>query len=194
VAQVYFDGEYRIADGEWKPIVKGEHIPSTKGDVTLKGNFHMLAPDGEYVGIYRGEIPIAIYTDHINLTFYEAGFEPFVIETENTLYGSSACGETWVAHAFMSDSEETIEILVHNPHSLGNETAIDEMLSRMALWTGIDFEKEVLGSGEPQRNAGMCIGERSAPTCGICPVRKGRTSASARNIAENVSLRSGEPI
>ena len=30
VAQVYFDGEYRVADGEWHKIVKGNHIPSTK--------------------------------------------------------------------------------------------------------------------------------------------------------------------
>ena len=35
VAQVYFDGEYRIADGEWHKIVEGEHISSTEGDVTL---------------------------------------------------------------------------------------------------------------------------------------------------------------
>ena len=29
VAQVYFDGEYRIADGPWQKIVEGEHISST---------------------------------------------------------------------------------------------------------------------------------------------------------------------
>ena len=66
LAQVYFDGEYRIADGPWHPIVEGEHISSTKGDVTLRGNFHMRAPDGEYAGIYRGEIPIAFFINHIN--------------------------------------------------------------------------------------------------------------------------------
>ena len=44
IAKVYFDGEYRIEDGEWHKIVKGEHIPATKGDVTLRGNFHMLDP------------------------------------------------------------------------------------------------------------------------------------------------------
>ena len=59
VAQVYFDGEYRIADGEWQEIVKGKHIPATKGDVTLRGNFHMLTPDGEYIGLYNGDMPIA---------------------------------------------------------------------------------------------------------------------------------------
>ena len=66
VAQVYFDGEYRIANGEWQKIEKGKHIPATEGDVTLRGNFHMCAPDGEYVGIYSGDLPIAFYTDHIN--------------------------------------------------------------------------------------------------------------------------------
>ena len=45
-ATVYFDGEYRVADGEWRPIVVGEHIPTTKGDVTLHINFHLMDPDG----------------------------------------------------------------------------------------------------------------------------------------------------
>ena len=44
VAQVYFAGDYRIADGQWQQIVAGEHIPATKGDVTLRGNFHLLTP------------------------------------------------------------------------------------------------------------------------------------------------------
>jgi hypothetical protein len=39
-AKVYFAGEYRIGDGEWNQIDKGELISSTKGDVTLRGNFH----------------------------------------------------------------------------------------------------------------------------------------------------------
>ena len=54
-----------------------------------------------------------------------------------------------------SGSEETIEILIHNPHSYGNETAIDEMLSNLALWSGIDFERGVLDSGQTQRNTGL---------------------------------------
>ena len=92
IAQVYFDGEYRIAGGPWQQIKEGEHIPATKGDVTLRGNFHMLAPDGEYIGIYNGDMPVALYTDHINLTFYTLEQEPYVIDIENPLYGSPACG------------------------------------------------------------------------------------------------------
>ena len=155
VAQVYFDGEYRIADGPWQQIVKGKHISSTQGDVTLRGNFHMLAPDGEYVGIYTDSIPIALYTDHINLTFYEGNNEPFVIDVENPLYGASACHEDWTAYMLTSGSEEPFEILIHNPHSFGNENAIDEMLSNTALWTDIEFEKGALERGKTQRDIGL---------------------------------------
>ena len=155
VADVYFAGEYRIADGEWQPIEEGKHIPATQGDVTLRGNFHIIAPDGEYVGIYRGEMPIAFYSDHIALSFREGDGELYAVDAENPLYGDSACGITWTAHSFMSDSEDIIEIIVHNPHSFGNETAIDEMLSQMAFWSGIEFEKGVLDSGSTERNVGL---------------------------------------
>ena len=121
IAQLYFDGEYRIGEGQWQKIVKGKHIPSTEGDVTLRGNFHILTPDGEYIGIYSGDMPIALYTDHINLTFYEGKNEPYVMDMENPLYGSSACGAFWTAHSLMTGSEDPIEIVIHNPHNFGNE-------------------------------------------------------------------------
>ncbi len=156
VAQVYFDGDYRIGDGEWHKIVKGEHIPSTKGDVTLRGNFHILAPNGEYIGIFSGgDVPLAFYMDHISVTFFEDGIEPYIFETENTTYGDSVCGTIWNAYYFMNESEEPIEILIHNPHNFGNETAVDEFISNVAFWTGIDFEKGVLESGESQRELGL---------------------------------------
>ncbi len=155
IAQVYFDGEYRIADGPWKKIVKGNHISSTEGDVTLRGNFHMMAPDGEYVGVYSGDTPIALYINHISLTFYEGKDESYVIDMENPLYGDSACGTDWVAYTFANESEKPIEILVHNPHHFGNETAIDELLANTAFWTGADFEKDVLARGKAQRTFGL---------------------------------------
>ena len=153
-AQTYFAGEYRIGDGEWQEIVEGEHIPATKGDVTLRGNFHMLTPGGEYIGVYSGTELIAFYTNHINLTFIESSGQVYVIDHENPLFGYSACGVDWTAHSFSKDAG-VIEIIVHNPHNFGNENAIDEMLSNVAFWSGIDFEKEMLDSGEPQRNTGL---------------------------------------
>ena len=157
IGSVYFEGDYRIGNGEWQKIKDGEHIPSTDGDVTLRGNFHMLDPDGGYAGVYRYEIPIAFFLDHINLTFYEVESEPYVTDTENPLYGDSMCGARWEAYTLTSASEDLIEILIHNPHSFGNETAIDEMLSKTALWTGIEFENSVSDKGDTQRTLGMIL-------------------------------------
>ena len=156
-ASVYFQGEYRIADGEWQEIKKGEHISSTKGDVTLRGNFHFSSPGGEYLGVFKGNTKIAFYLDHINLTFYEKGCEPYVIDHENPLFGENACGENWAMYGFTSGGE-VIEILVRNPHAYGNENAIDEMLAKTEFWSdyvGVQFEKEVLDSGATQRNTGL---------------------------------------
>ena len=155
VAQVYFDGEYRIADGPWQKLVKGSHISSTKGDVTLRGNFHMQAPDGEYVGIYSGDMPLALYTDHIHLTFRVGENEPYKLDMENPLFGSSACGAGWTAFSLGSPGEAPIEILIHNPHRFGNENAIDELLAGIAFWSGLDFEKSVMEQGAAQRNTGL---------------------------------------
>ena len=154
-AKVQFYGEYRIGDSQWQEIAEEQHIPATKGDVTLRGNFHMLAPDGEYIGIYRGDTPIAFYTNHINLTILEGENDPFVIDMENPLYGTSACGVCWSAYLLTTGSEESIEIVIHNPHRFGNENAIDEMLSNLAFWSGIDFERDMLESGKNQRNTGL---------------------------------------
>ena len=153
MAQVRFQGEYRIGDSDWQPIVEGQHISSTQGDVTLRGNFHMFAPDGEYVGLFAGDIPIALYTDHICLTIYEEGNPPDTLDAENPIYGAAACSSVWSAYTFTS--EEPIEILIHNPHSFGNETAIDELLAGTAFWANIDFEKGVLKSGQAQRDTGL---------------------------------------
>ena len=155
VAKVYFDGEYRIADGPWQKIVSGQHIPSMKGDVTLRGNFHMLTPDDEYVGLYGRDLPIAFYTNHISLTVREGESEPIVMDMENPLFGDSACGINVTAHAFTPGCEEPIEILIHNPHRFGNARAIDELLSNIDIWSGIDFEKGVLARGAIQRNTGL---------------------------------------
>ena len=169
--EVYFEGEYRIADGPWKTYVEGEHIPATKGDVTLRGHFYKRY-EGEDLGIYNNEdMPIAFYTNHLNLTFIEIDETgekySLVSDSENPQFGDSECGKSWTAHQFMSDPENPIEILIHNPHSYGNETAIDEMLSGMALWLGIEFETGILDSGATERNAGIMIMMASIMLLGI---------------------------
>ena len=157
--ELYFKGEYRIGDSEPKTYVEGEHIPATKGDVTLRGNFYKRY-EGEDLGVYNSEdMPIAFYTNHINLTFCEideTGEKYYlVIDNEHPLFGDSFCGKSWTAHQFTSDPNNKIEIIIHNPHSFGNETAIDEMMSGIAFWSGIEFEKSILDSGETERSLGL---------------------------------------
>ncbi len=155
VAQVRFEGEYRIKDGHWQKVMEGQHIPATKGDVTLRGKFHLFSPDGDYIGLLDKDTRIAFYTNHINLIFCEGENEPYVIDHENPLFGVSSCGVDWSAHSFISDTTEPVEIIVRNPHCFGNETAIDEMLSSVAIWESIDFEKGILESDKIQRNTGL---------------------------------------
>ena len=157
--ELYFQGEYRVADGEWKTYVPGEHIPATEGDVTLRGNLYKRY-EGEELGIYNSEdMPVAFYSNHINLTFCEiteTGEKTyFVVDNENPLFKDTHCGKSWAAYQFMSNPENPVEILIHNPHDFGNETAIDEMLSNMSFWMGIEFEKGVLDSGTTERNVGL---------------------------------------
>lgn len=154
LALVYFDGDYRIGDGKWQEIKKGEHIPATKGDVTLRGNFHMLTPDGEYIGLLEKDIPISFYTNHINMTIYE-GDIIYQIDAENPLFGQSACSKTWTYYTFAYDNTEPIEMVIHNPHTYGNDTAVDELLDNFSIWVNIDFEKGVLSAGQTQRNIGL---------------------------------------
>ena len=157
IAGVRFYGEYRIGDGQWQKIIEGEHISSTKGDVTLRGDFHMLAPDGKHVGIYREDMPIAFYIDHIRVAVYEGENESFQFDNEHPLFGSSACGAFWSAYVPSAEREGPVEIRIHNPHNFGNETAIDEMLTNIAFWSGIDFEKNVTDRGQSQRNTGLFL-------------------------------------
>ena len=155
-ARVYFVGEYCIGDGEPQKIVEGEHIPATKGDVTLIGNFHILKPNGEYWKKFTGGTPIVFYTNHINLTFCEVDRPAYSIDNENPRIGKSACGENWITYNF-TNANEPIKIIVSNPHKFGNENAIDEMLANIAFWGGVQSEKEVLQVGATQRNLGLAF-------------------------------------
>lgn len=159
-AQVYFDGEYRIGDGEWKRITDGEHIPATKGDVTLRGGFHALAPDGQYLGMAKAGIPIAFFLDHINVQIIEGDREPYEMYNDNPELGPSLCGEMWMSYTPVFDDMNSFEILIRNPHKFGNETAVDSLLENFDFWTGAAFEGEVLSRGETQRYVGLlfCIG------------------------------------
>ena len=78
IAQVYFDGEYRIADGQWHKIVKGEHISANDGEVILRGKFMMSFPDGEVVGPLMDGGHVALFFDHLGGSIWINGTETHV--------------------------------------------------------------------------------------------------------------------
>ena len=156
---IYFDGEYRIGEGDWNKITE-QHIPATKGDVTLRGRFHMATPGGKYLKPAEKGTPIAFFLDHVNIRILESGQNPYVLFNEHPAVGASGCGEIWLPYVLRGETDEPIEIVIHNPHIFGNETAVDSFLSGIAFWTGADFEAEVLSRGANQRYIGLllCIG------------------------------------
>ena len=174
IGSVRFEGEYRVGNGDWQPIAEGEHIPSTEGDVTLKGRFLEYDPMGNFVGVYDSDsLPIAFYADHINLTFCVDGRDPMPMEVEHPMYGNTHCGVEWVHVDFFENEPEpapevppappvelpSVEIVIHNPHKFGNETAIDEMLSKLTLRDSytMNVQKEDLARGNLQRSAGVLL-------------------------------------
>ena len=164
VPQVYFEGQYRVDGGDWHDIVEGEHIPATKGDVILRGNFyfHLKIFDEEITGIYR-DLPIMFYLDHIYVTVYDGEYGASSSDIEGIL-----CGESWNAYEIKSPEDQTIEIVIHNPHAFGNETAIDKMLSNLAIKDELRlYEKNALSSGETERNIGLLFIMASVMLLGI---------------------------
>lgn len=73
VLRAVMQGEYKVGDSEWKPIVKGEHIPASEGEVILRGTLHMIFPDGEFVGPVKQNAQLALYFDHIAGSVYING-------------------------------------------------------------------------------------------------------------------------
>ena len=156
IIDISFEGKYRIGDGEWKEIVRGEHISSTKGDVTLRGTFQMYDPtSGEPLGTFFDDLPVHLYFDHIGGYAIFPDGETLTFDTENELFGEGACAIMW--NAVISTGDDPITIVLHNPHRFGNENAIDEFLENMSAAEGIHLETMMLEKGAPQRNAGLLI-------------------------------------
>ena len=64
IPDVRLVGEYKIGDGEWKPIDEDEHISSTKGDVQLRGVLEILDPEtNEFFGnVEEGSLILFSFT------------------------------------------------------------------------------------------------------------------------------------
>ena len=153
--QIRFSGQYRLADGPWDTVRTGQHIPATKGDVTLQGQFHMYAPDGEYIGIAEAGTPLAFYLNHIRLTVQEEGQAPHTMDIEHAQAGEGMCGELSISYMLLSDRPVTLTF--HNSHVFGNDKAIDMFLEELSVYGGLSYENNLISRGNLERNAGLCF-------------------------------------
>ena len=130
-----FQGEYKIGDGDWHEIIKGEHISSTKGDVTLRGTFQMHDPSNNHpLGTFFADLPVNLYFNHIGGYAILPENEIFTFDTEHESFGEDICAVMW--SAVPSTGETPITIVLQNPHRFGNENAIDEFLESMSAAGG----------------------------------------------------------
>ena len=156
IVGISFQGEYKIADGEWQPIVKGKHISSTQGDVTLRGTFQMHNPENnEPIGTFFEDLPVHLYLNHIGGYAILPDGEIFPFDTEYELFGEDACAIMW--DAVNSTGETPITIVLQNPHRFGNENAIDQFLENMSAAEGIYLESIMLKKDQVQRTTGILI-------------------------------------
>lgn len=139
--QLDFQGKYKIGDGNWHSYIKGEHIPATDGDVTLKG-FLYLQKDTEQVILY--DVPLVFFLNHIGGEIYHNDVLVHVFDCENEQIGNISCGKLWGGnYRYPADETMEIKIVLRNPHRIGNAAAIDDFLEN--IYTGnIDMLKQQL--------------------------------------------------
>ncbi len=153
---VIFEGEYKLGKGEYVPIVPGEHIPSTKGDVTLHGTFYLCDPvTGEKASAVPRGTNLSFHLSHIGATVYAPGAAPYTFDCEDERYREDTCGEMILPYTFRSDEGATVTIVLHNPHSFGNDNAVDHLIESLAIYGGVTYENSQIQHGDLQRAMGL---------------------------------------
>ncbi len=153
--RITFQGEYRIADGEFQPLVKGEKISASKGDLTLRGYFQIELLNGEVIGRAEKDCPITMYFNHIGGTIYVPGQDPHCFDAENPYIGKDACGQIWIYYRYVGTDADTVTIVLNNPHTFGNVTAYNDFLDNMYVYSGNSLQDRILDQDAFQRIMGF---------------------------------------
>ena len=157
IPDIKFVGEYKIGNGEWQPVIEGEHIPATKGDVKLKGVLEIVDPETKepFGTVEKGSLMLFSF-NHINLAVTENNQTVHVCDTENPIAGEDMCGYTSMVIESVGE-DGYFEATICNYHRFGNETAVDELLSSMKLYASDYSEKIALRSGQNERLIAIMI-------------------------------------
>lgn len=156
IAGVSFSGDYKIEDGEWRPIIAGEHISATSGTVYLKGVFMMHDPStGEAMFPVSAGTTVYLYFNHIGGSVELSSGYKIPFDAENSQFGEDACAI--MTGYFTTEDTSEVTITLNNPHAFGNENAIDVFLENMSIAPGVYFENGMLEKGAAERNVGLLI-------------------------------------
>ena len=163
---VTFTGEYRTDDGQWHKITSESRIPALQGDVTLKGVFEAITPDGENIGSLKNGWIVLFNLDHIGGEIYIGGDCVHIFDSENKKIGSFTCGENVSAYVITGKESDGVEIVLRNPHKFGNGNAVNTFLNSLSLYSN-ESEKSLFSLGNNERAAGLIIIILSFILCGI---------------------------
>ena len=153
---VTFTGEYRIDDGQWHKITSESRIPALQGDVTLKGVFEAITPDGENIGNLKNGWIVLFNLDHIGGEMYIGGECVHIFDSENQKIGTFTCGENVSAYMITGKESAGIEIVLRNPHKFGNGNAVNTFLNSLSLYS-YESEKSLSSLGNNERAIGFII-------------------------------------
>ena len=145
--QVVFQGEYKIGDEPWQPIVEGKYISAVRGDITLRGRFLQKLSNETALMLVEPNSEIALFLDHIGGEVYINGELNDIFPAEDPHIGKSSCGKGWVVYKHKGTESDTLEIVLKNPHIFGNATAVNELLRSMCIYTGFSFSEEKAKEG-----------------------------------------------
>lgn len=155
--KVTFQGEYLTESGNMQPFVQGQDINFINGEVHLKGYLQLEIPDGTVVGKVPKDLHMIAYFDHIGGQININGEPVHIFDLENKEIGNSTCGEGWIKFDNPADENDTIEIILRNPHKYGNSGAVNTFLSSMYTYTGAPFDEYMIQKGAAQRTTGIVI-------------------------------------
>ncbi len=150
---VVFSGEYKIGDGQWHKITPQSRIPALQGDVTLRGVFEAVTPDGENIGSLREGWSVLFNLDHLGGQMYIGGECVHSFDSENEKIGSFTCGENISAYRITGKESYGIEIILKNPHKFGNSDAVNTFLDSLSIYSP-ETEKALVSQGNSERTSG----------------------------------------
>lgn len=153
MATVEFRGEYKTEGREWVEITPGEHISPTRGDVTLRGNFVFISPDGDVLTDNPAGAQLNMYLNHISMTV-RCGGEELTFDVEHPELGAALCGAMWVTYEFPSSADGVVELVISNPHPYGNELAIDQLLTEIVVESPAVFVQMITEDNDVFRYVG----------------------------------------